>query len=353
MIEIWWEIQDFLELLPWYLWPSLAVMVTWMMPYAVHLLRRRWDKRKTRNLTKAAIRSFEWSNWWRDWWSVLKPSMKDNRHFGRIAIPRKYFFWPVIVFAPILFGTASAFVAWPLWFVGPVLSWVFLIGSYQSFKPLQARRTETIKKMEDIALQHIGKPRENEKHAHVEVLEWVNADEPSKVRIAMSLSFSNQKEDTFLRQFNQFLGTSVTWVADTIQADEKNGIKFRPGFNYEEVAAFLRAVPPLPQQAPWFYEYIMHPGVPWSFFAIGLSSERGFEFPDPNDPSKTVNLVGYDVAGLSVAQAKKHGLIASSELGIAVPHLLVAGKTGSGKDSPIYTRIRVVFPKDVPMLLAA
>lgn len=177
---------------------------------------------------------------------------------------------------------------------------------------------------------------EQQPSAVVRVTDWIDLIKPNKVEYDIPTNFSSDGEENFLKLFNQVFGQETAWVADN---DEQ------PGWDYENGKGRFRAVPPLPQKAPWKEHYITHPGVAWSFFPIGLGVENGVQIPDP-ETGEIEYVIGFDVSGKQKDVGPKAGLKVSPRIDTA-PQVLIGGGTGGGKALASDTPVRV-YVKEVP-----
>lgn len=268
-------------------------------------------------------------------------TLSDKRSFsfrkdgkGESPVQYRYISIAIYLVGLIVFVLPAFTGSWSLLLLGVILFFTFIVFAYTSASKILKKREEMIRNYFMVIRGPLGL-KEGSPEGVLKVVEWRD-DMVSARRIDVNIptTFDQMSEDRVLRSFNQFFGRETAWVARS----DKEG---EPGWDYENFVLRLIITAPLPQRANWDEKYITSPGVPWSFFPIGLGIENGIEMLNA-ETGKMEYVIGYDVTGLTGKEAKKHGMNVSPMLaGGAAPMVLIAGGTGSGKALPVDTELAV------------
>lgn len=323
--------------------PLLAVMAAVyivVFPILVRLACR--AQRKMIVDKAAASKKYDPEDMPKSWYPTLKEHLgfafKDKRPLkvGKKegAGPANRIVLLIIWALGLAFFVLAPVVNWWFALVGLLLFLGALIFGIRSANKVVTTRNKIYKRMMDIARSKLGTPQKfaNNPKAVITVTEWRDYVKPQEVRFVVPTTFGMESEEGFLRQFNQVFGSETAWVP---KDDPEKGTS---GWDYEEGLVVLRAVPPLPQKAPWNPHYIEDPRIAWSFFPLALGVENGVEVENP-ETGQVENVLGFDLSGL---QSKVEGIKVAPKLGSAAPMVLIAGGTGSGKALEVDTPVVVV-----------
>lgn len=268
----------------------------------------------------------------------LKFSRKDNRP-GPLKLENRI---AAIVIWVLGFGVILASVFFNIWWLGFIALFInFLSFGYRMItsKKIVDARNNVYKKMALIGSNFLGYDSDVVQNptSEISILSWRDFVRPEEVIFQIPPTFGASREDAFLQQFNQIFGSVTAFVP---KYDAENQIF---GWDYENGKLTLKAVPPLPQKAPWSSHYVDNPAVAWSFFPIALGVSEGLELPNP-ETGETEYVLGFDVSGEQEKLAKQYGIKMSEKI-VTAPMTLVAGGTGGGKALPIDLKC-YVFSQD-------
>lgn len=299
--------------------------------------------------TKAAMANMP-TPIWNTWKERISFTMKDKRTIelgkkkakegepGASMQNRQLFF--LIWTAGLAIVIIGAFIGKYQIYLPGYLIFFFATGfGIHASKDLLEARKRMYTRMFEIGQQNLGISSENAKNpqAEVQVLDWSDPITPTKVQFNVPTTFSQSGEEGFMKQFNQVFGNETAWVPDDDPEQEKG---MQLGWNYDKGYVRIRAVPPLPQMAPWDEHYILDPGIAWSFFPIALGVENGVEMPNPKS-GEIENVLGFDVSGLQGDIGKKAGYKIGNEITTS-PMTFVGGGTGGGKSLSVDTLVKIL-----------
>lgn len=272
----------------------------------------------------------------------VKFAFKDKR--GMAFVPKKptrvQTRW--VFFGLWIAGLLSALLAgYLVSFTWGLVSWgLGLIALFFAIKTADKavrKRNKVVERIADMAARQFKIPRkpEDSPNSIVVVDKWVDYTKPEYVRIMSEKSFDPNAQKLFMEEFNRTYGQLRAWVPDSDAPDTQG-----TGWDHENGVGYLKSKPPLPSKADWHEDYVLNPGIAWSFFPLALGLEDGVEMNNPFT-GEPVNVLGFDVSGLQKDVGKEAGLTVSKNIG-TTPQAFIGGSTGGGKAHPIDTPVVVL-----------
>lgn len=271
---------------------------------------------------------------------LAKKEKEEDKKSKPVILPIKRFMvplfgWVIGLIISIVAGFTGGFT---MFLVSAIIYWITLSWTSSMAKGPMERRMTLMSKMAEIAAINMGhdKQRAIERpNEIVDVRKWADPLQPVEIVIPIPSTFKSDAEGNFLLGWNQFFGTSYTWVT-----------KGKKGWDYENSRLRLWAVPPLPKKAPMMPHYILSQDIAPTFFAIAIGSENGVQLRNP-ETGKDENVLGFDVQGKQTEYPykRKGGPEIGPEI-VKSPQGMIGGSTGGGKALDKETRVRVIRFKD-------
>ena len=282
---------------------------------------------------------------WPKWKERLSFAFKDTRPLAmnkkEFGIKRNIFFI-VLWILGLLFVLVGALLNNSIIIILGYVTFIFFaVFGINSPKEILEARKNVLTRMFDIAKARLGQSAEYASNpaAVIKVMEWRDLIKPMKVEFQVPTTFDMSGEENFQNLFNQVFGNETSFVAFD---DPEAGT---PGWDYDKGKVVLKAVPPLPQIAPWEEHYINDPAIAWSFFPIALGVENGVEITNPKT-GEIEHVLGFDLSGDQTKLASKMGVKIGREITVS-PQVLIGGSTGGGKSMSVKTLVKRIINGNV------